>query len=61
MYTYDSQIEHHNLCFNLFILYNIPFDNQGSEINKNAIFLRFDIMCFTKIFFLLSSPMYIYK
>ena len=34
---------HHNPFFNLFILHNIPFDNQGSEINKNDIFLRFDI------------------
>ena len=34
---------HHNPCFNLFILHNIPFDNQGSEINKNDIFLLFDI------------------
>ena len=36
---------HHNPCFKLFILHNIPFDNQGSEINKN-IFLRFDILSF---------------
>ena len=28
---------HHNPCFNLFILHNNPFDNQGSEINKNDI------------------------
>ena len=33
----------HNPCFNLFILHSNPFDNQGSEINKNDIFLRFDI------------------
>ena len=45
---------HHNPCFNLFILHNIPFDNQGSEINKNDIFLRFDILSFTKSFFLLQ-------
>ena len=43
----DSQIVHHNLCFNLFILHNNLFDNQGSEINKNDIFLRFDILSFT--------------
>ena len=30
----DSQIVHHNPCFNLFILHNNSFDNQGSEINK---------------------------
>ena len=41
--VYDSQIVHHNPCFNLFILHNNLFDNQGSEINKNDIFLRFDI------------------
>ena len=34
---------HHNPSFNLFILHNNPFDNQGNEINKNDIFLRFDI------------------
>ena len=45
---YDSQIVQHNPCFNLFILHNIPFDNQGSEVNKNDIFLRFDILSFTK-------------
>ena len=48
IYIYDSQIVHHNSCFNLLILHNNSFDNQGSEINKN-IFLRFDIMSFTKI------------
>ena len=34
---------HHNPCFNLSILLNNPFDNQASEINKNDIFLRFDM------------------
>ena len=52
-HIYNSQIVHHNPCFNLFILYSNPFDNQGSEINKNDIFLRFDILSFTKTFFLL--------
>ena len=42
---------HHNPCFNLFILHNNLFDNQGSEINENDIFLRFDILSFTKTFF----------
>ena len=32
------QIVHHTLCFNLFILHNNSFDNQGSETNKNDIF-----------------------
>ena len=53
IYVYDSQIVHNNPCFNLFILHNIPFDSQGSEINKNNIFLHFDILSFTKTFFLL--------
>ena len=38
--------------FNLFTLHHNSFDNQGSEINKNDIFdifLRFDILSFTKI------------
>ena len=53
IYVYDSQIVHHNTCFNLFILHNNSFDNEGSEIYKNEIFLRFDILSFTKTFFLL--------
>ena len=44
IYVYDSQIVHHNPCFNLFILHDNSFDNQGSEINKNDIFLCFDIL-----------------
>ena len=40
------------ICFNLFILHNNSFYNQGSEINKN-IFLHFDILSFTKTFFIL--------
>ena len=54
---------HHNPCFNLFILHNIlfiPFENQGSEINKNDIFLRFYILSFTKTFFLLLLYIYVY-
>ena len=43
-------IVHHNPCFNLFVLHNNSFDNQESEVNKNDIFLRFDILSFTKIF-----------
>ena len=38
IYIYNNQIVHHNPCFNLFILHNNSFDNQGSEINKNDIF-----------------------
>ena len=51
IYIYDNQIVHHNPCF-IIILGNNSFDNQGSEINKN-IFLHFDILPFTKTFFLL--------
>ena len=36
-------------CFNLFILNN-SFDNQGREINKNDIFLRFGILSFTNMY-----------
>ena len=55
IYKY-SQIVHHNPCFNLFILHSNPFDNQGSEINKNDIFLRFDILSFTNILKSYFSP-----
>ena len=51
---YDSQIVHDNPSFNLFLLYNNSFDNQRSEINKNDIFLRLDILSFTKAFFVSS-------
>ena len=30
------------------------FDNQGSKVNKNDIFLRFDILSFRKTFFQLQ-------
>ena len=30
-----NQLVHHKPCFNLFMLHNNSFDNQGSEINKN--------------------------
>ena len=53
---HDSQIVHHNPCFNLFLLHNNSFDNQGSEINEKDIFLRFDLVSFTKTFFLLQIP-----
>ena len=46
---------HHKPCFNLFILHNNLFDNQGSKINKNDIFVRFDILSFTKTFILLNE------
>ena len=43
IYIYDSQIVHHNPCFNLFILLNNSF-NQGSEINKKRHFLCLNIL-----------------
>ena len=49
-YIYDSQIVHHNPCFNLFILHNNSFDNQGSEINKSDIFFTFRHTVFYKNF-----------
>ena len=60
---------HHNPCFNLFILHSNSFDNQGSKISKNDIFLRFNILSFPKAFLLLNiiykgiitQHIYIYK
>ena len=46
---YDSQILHHNPGFNLFVLHNNSFDNQGSKINKNDVFILFVILSFTKL------------
>ena len=53
MIIYDSQIVHHNPHFLLFILHNSSFDSQGNEIKKSDMFLLFDILSFTKTFFLL--------
>ena len=39
LYIYDSQIVHHNPCFNLFILHNNPFDNQGSKIKTTFFYV----------------------
>ena len=41
IYIYDSQIVHHNTCFDLFILRNNSFDNQGSEMKKKRHFFTF--------------------
>ena len=52
-YTYiksNSAIVHDNPCFNLFILHNNSFDNQGSKINKNNIFLHFNILTYKNFF-----------
>ena len=46
IYIYESQIVHHNPCFNLVILHYNSFDNQGSAINKNHIFFEFPHLCF---------------
>ena len=56
IYIYDSEILHYNPCFNLLMLQNSSFDNQGSEINKNDNFLRFDYCLLQK----LSSYCFIY-
>ena len=50
LYIYDSQIVHHNPCFNLFILHNNSFDNQRREINKNNISFMFRHTVFYKTF-----------
>ena len=42
IYIYSHRV-HHNPWFDLFIRHNNSFDNQGKEVNKNDIFLRFDI------------------
>ena len=60
---YHNQIVHHEPCFNLFILYNSLFDNQGSEINKNDIFCMFRHSVFYENFLptlLYSHSLYIY-
>ena len=58
---YHNQIVHRKPCFNLLILHNNLFDNQGSEINKNNIFLRFDILSFIKNFLLTTIYIHIHK
>ena len=35
---YENKIVHHNRSFKLFVLHN-SFDNQGSKINQDNIFL----------------------
>ena len=49
-----------NPCFNLFILHNNSFDNQGSEINKSNTFLRFNIYIYIYIYILYIYIKYIY-
>ena len=58
---YDSQIVHHNACFNLFILHKNSFDNQRSEINKNDIFY-FSTYCLLQKFYYIHiyTHLYIY-
>ena len=53
MYVCIYQYIHTYPCFNLFILHNNSFDNQGSEINENNLFFTFRHISFTKTFFLL--------
>ena len=64
--SYDSQILHHNLCFNLFILNSNPFGNQGSKINKNNMhiytiyYLSICLFIYLSIYLYLSLYIYIY-
>ena len=41
---------HHKLCFNLFMLHDNLFDNQGTEKNKNDIFCTFRHTLFYEYF-----------
>ena len=38
---YHNQIVHHKPCFNLFILHNNLFDNQGREIKHTVVYENF--------------------
>ena len=58
IYLYDSQIVHHDPGFNLFILDNNSFDNQGSEINKSDIFYVSTYCLLQKLSFHFLIPMY---
>ena len=62
-FIYHNQIVHHKPCFNLFLLHNNSFDNQGSEINNSDIFCMFRHTVFLlKTFFrstLLFVPVHI--
>ena len=60
IYAYVHTYMHHNPSFNLFIFHNSSFDNQGSEIIKSDILLRFDILSLMKTFFLLFIYIYIH-
>ena len=53
IYIYYSQLVHPNPCFNLFMLHNNSFDNQGSEINKNETFRH--IVCYSFIISLFET------
>ena len=55
-------IVHHNLCpcFNLFVLHNNPFDNQGREINKNDIFFYASTYCLLQKYIIYIYIIYIY-
>ena len=40
----------------IYLYFIIILDNQWNEMNKNNIFLRFDMLSLTKTFFLLPTP-----
>ena len=50
---------HNNPCFNLLILHNNSFHNQGSKINKKKNFFTFRHTVFYKNF--VPTTIYIYK
>ena len=49
-FMYHNQIVYHKPCFNLFIIHNNLFNNQGSKINKSNIFFMFQHTVFYKNF-----------
>ena len=51
---------HHNPCFNLFILHNNSFDNEGGEINKNEIYIYIYIYIYMCVYVYMYIYMYIY-
>ena len=60
----NSQIVHHNPCFNVFIFHKNSFDNQWNEMNEHNSFLRFHILSLpthTYIYYIsISISIYIY-
>ena len=62
------QTVHQNPCFNLFMPHSNPFDNQGSEINKNEIFYNIILYIYIYIYYIIlyyivfiPSSLFLYK